>query len=202
MKLFMTPRSPFVRKVRVTMIETGLDKSIEEIPVNLEQPPPALAEHNPLGKVPALVRDDGMVLMDSPLICEYLDSLSVGQKLYPAGDARWVALRQLALADGVLEALTARRHEARRPEALRSADAMAKQRVKSDRGLAVLEREAEQLTGPLTIGQIAVGCLLGYLDFRFADEPWRSGHPRLARWFDEFVKRPSMQRTMPPAGGH
>lgn len=202
MKLFMTPRSPFVRKVRVTMIETGLDKSIEEIQVNLEQPPAELAEHNPLGKVPALVRNDGLVLMDSPLICEYLDSLSTGHKLYPAGDARWVALRQLALADGVLEALTARRHEARRPEGLRSADAMAKQRVKSNRGLAVLEREAEQLTGPLTIGQIAVGCLLGYLDFRFADEPWRVGHPRLARWFDEFVKRPSMQRTMPPAGGH
>ena len=203
MKLFFTPRSPFVRKVRVTLIELGLDKQVEYSQVDLEHAPSELAERNPLGKVPTLVLDDGSSLFDSPLVCEYLDSLSAGSKLYPAsGEARWTAMRQLALSDGTLEALTLRRHEARRPEAERSNDSMAKQRLKSDRGLAALERDAAQLEGPLTIGQIAVACCLGYLDFRFAPEPWREGHPQLARFYEDFSKRPSMQQTAPPSGGH
>jgi glutathione S-transferase len=202
MKLLYTPRSPYVRKVRVTLIETGLHKSIEFVEVNLEHPIPELARRNPLGKVPTLVRDDGVALFDSPVVCEYLDSLHKGPKLYPTNEARWVALRQLALADGILDALTSRRHEARRPDGERSADYMKKQQEKSDRGLAELEREADRLAGPITIGQIAAGCCLGYLDFRFAKEPWRAGHPNLARWFEEFAKRPSMVETMPPSGGH
>jgi glutathione S-transferase len=202
MKLIGTPRSPFVRKARVTMIETGLDKSIEFVPVDLENPIPELAKRNPLGKVPTLVLDNGMSLFDSPVVCEYLDSLSKKHKLYPTGEARWLALRQLALADGILDALTSRRHEARRPEGERSANYMENQKTKSDRGLAEFERDAEGLKGGITIGHIAIGCCLGYLDFRFAKEPWREGHPRLARWFDDFAKRPSMMETMPPSGGH
>jgi len=203
MKLYFTPRSPFVRKVRMTLIETGLDKSVEFIQVDLEHPLPELLKLNPLGKVPTLVRDDGTALFDSPLVCEYLDSLHAGHKLHPpAGEARWATLRRAALCDGVLEALSARRHEARRPEGQRSADAIAKQREKSDRGLATLEREADQLAGPVTIGHIATACVLGYLDFRFAPEPWRASHPKLAHWYEGFSKRPSMQQTMPPAGGH
>lgn len=202
MKLFFTPRSPFVRKVRVTLIETGLSKAVEFVQVDLENPPAELSRHNPLGKVPTLIRDDGTALFDSPLVCEYLDSLNKGTKLYPAGDGRWVALRQLALSDGILDALQARRHEARRPDSERSADYMQKQKVKSDRGLTLLEQETERLAGPVNIGHIAVGCCLGYLDFRFANEPWRSSHPKLARWFEEFSKRPSMVETTPPAGGH
>jgi len=202
MKLFFTPRSPYVRKVRVTLIETGLSKSIEFIQVDLENPLPELARQNPLGKVPTLIRDDGMALFDSPVVCEYLDSLNKGPKLYPSGEARWAALHQLALADGILDALTTRRHEARRPDGERSSDYMQRQKVKSDRGLAALEREANRLVGPITIGHIAVGCCLGYLDFRFAKEPWRSDHPRLAGWFEEFAKRPSMVETTPPSGGH
>lgn len=202
MKLLFTPRSPFVRKVRVVLIETGLHKSIEFIEVNLEKPLPELGRQNPLGKVPTLVRDDGISLFDSPIICEYLDSLHGGPKLYPTGDARWIALRHLALADGILDALTGRRHEARRPDGERSAEYMAKQKGKSDQGLAVLEGETDRLAGPITIGQITVGCCLGYLDFRFANEPWRAGHPKLARWFEAFAKRSSMVETTPPAGGH
>jgi glutathione S-transferase len=202
MKLFFTPRSPFVRKVRVTLIEKGLDKAVELVAVDLEHPLPDLALHNPLGKVPTLVRDDGLALFDSPVVCEYVDSLGSGPRLFPDGEARWRALRQLALADGILDALTARRHEGRRPDAQRSSDYMGKQKMKSDRGLAVLEREAQQLGGPVTIGHVAVGCCLGYLDFRFAQEPWRGTLPGLARWFEEFSERPSMKETVPPAGGH
>ena len=202
MKLFYTPRSPFVRKVRVVLIETGVISSVELIQVDLEHPIPELAQQNPLGKVPTLIRDDGMSLFDSPVVCEYLDSLHQGPKLYPSGEARWLALRQLALSDGVLDALTARRHEARRPEGERSESYMRKQKEKSDRGLAVLERDAERLSGPINIGQIAVGCCLGYLDFRFAKEPWRPEHPKLARWFEGFAARKSMVETTPPAGGH
>lgn len=203
MKLYFTPRSPFVRKVRVTLIETGLDKSVEFIQVDLEHPLPELVAHNPLAKVPTLVRDDGSALFDSPVVCEYLDSLHGGPKLHPpGGESRWIALRQAALCDGILEALSARRHEARRPEPQRSADTMTKLQGKSDRGLAVLEREADRLAGPVTIGHIATACCLGYLDFRFAPEPWRESHPKLARWYEGFLKRPSMQQTMPPAGGH
>jgi glutathione S-transferase len=202
MKLFFTPRSPFVRKVRVALIETGVNQSVEEIPVDLENPPPELARHNPLGKVPTLVRDDGLALFDSPVICEYVDSLSQKVRLYPAGEARWIALHQLALADGILDALTTRRHEARRPAGERSDKAMAKQKLKSDRGLATLAGEVPRLGGAVTIGQIAAACCLGYLDFRFPEEPWRGNAPELARWFEEFSKRPSMVATMPPSGGH
>ncbi|HZR04013.1 MAG TPA: glutathione S-transferase C-terminal domain-containing protein, partial [Burkholderiales bacterium] len=82
------------------------------------------------------------------------------------------------------------------------AEFMAKQEQKSTRGLSVLEHEAEHLIGPITIGQIAVGCCLGYLDFRFAGEPWRPTHPRLAEWFNSFSQRQSMVATNPPHGGH
>jgi glutathione S-transferase len=202
MKLLYTPRSPYVRKVRVVLIETGLHKSTELIAVDLENPVPLLGRENPLGKVPTLIRNDGMSLFDSPVICEYLDSLNTGPRLYPDGEAKWVALRHHALADGILDALTARRHEARRPENERSADYMRKQKAKSEKGISVLEQEVDRLAGPITIGQIAVGCCLGYLDFRFAKEPWRSECPRLATWFEEFAKRLSMVDTTPPAGGH
>jgi len=203
MKLYFTPRSPFVRKVRVTLIETGLDKLVESIQVDLEHPLPEFVALNPLGKVPTLMRNDGSPLFDSPVVCEYLDSLHTGDKLYPpGGDARWVALQQAALCDGVLDALSARRHELRRPEGQRSADVIDKQRIKSDRGLLALERDADRLSGPVTIGHIAAACCLGYLDFRFEPEPWRGTHPKLARWYETFSKRPSMQQTMPPAGGH
>jgi glutathione S-transferase len=202
MKLFFTPRSPFVRKVRVALIETGVDQSVEEIPVDLDHPIPDLARHNPLGKVPTLVRDDGMALFDSPVVCEYIDSLSREVRLYPSGEGRWIALRQLALADGILDAVTTRRHEARRPSGERSPSAMAKQKEKSDRGLAALAGEVPRLGGPITIGQIAVGCCLGYLDFRFAEEPWRGSAPELARWYEAFAQRPSMIATAPPSGGH
>jgi len=203
MELLYTPRSPYVRKVRVVLIELGLNDRIKFNQMDLEHPAPELSENNPLGKVPTLIVEDGYALFDSSVICEYLDSLHNNPKLFPSiGLARWTALRRHALANGILDALTSRRHETRRPEAERSASYMQKQKVKSDRGLAVLESEAKTLVKEVTIGEIAIGCCLGYLDFRFANEPWRQSCPELAKWFEVFSKRQSMIETMPPPGGH
>lgn len=202
MELYFTPRSPYVRKVRATLIELGLWDRVKFHQMDLENPAPELIERNPLGKVPTLVTDDGQVIFNSPVICEYLDSLA-GNKLFPAlGPARWTALRRMALSDGILEALQLRRQEASRPEGQQSAKVVAKQKGKSDRGLRTLESEADQLGSDITIGHVAIGCCLGYLDFRFKGEPWRDSHPKLAKWYEGFSARRSMTDTMPPEGGH
>ena len=172
--------------------------------MDLENPAPELAKNNPLGKVPTLVADDGAVYYDSPVICEYLAGQVEEPKLFPSnGPERWTAIRRMALADGILDALTARRHETiHRAKHEQSQSSMEKQKAKSDRGLAALEQEVDLLGSDVTIGHVAIACCLGYLDFRFAGEPWRQTHPKLAKWYEEFSKRPSITQTMPPAGGH
>ena len=203
MELLYTQRSPYVRKVRVCLIELGLHDQVKFNLMDLENPAPELAANNPLGKVPTLIADDGQAIFESSLICEYLDGLGAQPTLFPPlGPARWTALRRQALANGILDALTTRRHEARRPEAERSLSAMQKQKIKSDRGIASLEKEAPHFGDAVTIGEIAIACCLGYLDFRFPGEPWRPGAPRLAQWYEGFAKRRSMVETTPPPGGH
>ncbi len=199
MKLRYSTTSPYVRKVSVTALELGLDGRIERVPTNTMDPKSDHAADNPLGKVPALITDDGEKLYDSPVICEYLDSLHGGDPLFPAaGAARWRALRLQALADGILDAAILKMLETRRrPEALRWDGWIKLQNGKIGCALDQLEAEAEALAGPLTIGQIAVGCALGYLDFRFSDEPWRARHPALAAWYEGFSERPSMRQTEP-----
>ena len=199
MKLRYSTTSPYVRKVSVTALELGLDGHIERVPTNTMDPKSDHAADNPLGKVPALITDEGDKLYDSPVICEYLDSLHDGAPLFPpAGAARWRALRLQALADGILDAAILRMLETRRrPEALRWEGWIKLQGGKIARALDQLEGEAEALAGPLTIGQIAVGCALGYLDFRFPENAWRAARPALAAWYEGFSQRPSMQQTEP-----
>jgi glutathione S-transferase len=201
MKLRYAARSPFVRKVMVVAHEHGLVDRIEPVATTLSpvQGNQTLAQENPLMKVPSLVTDDGEVLFDSPVICEYLDAIGAGAKLFPpAAPARWRALRQQALADGILDAIILCAYEAsQRPEDKRWADWTDGQMRKAHQGLAAAERE--DLSGPLTIGPIAVGCMLGYLDLRFPSDGWRDRQPRLARWYESFQQRPSMQATKPPA---
>jgi glutathione S-transferase len=205
MKLRYTPTSPYVRKVTVTAHELGLDGRIERIPTDVWDPATDLGRENPLGKVPALTTDDGLVLYDSPVICEYLDSLHDGPRLHPAtAPERWIALRRAALGDGILDAGVARLLEGRRDEALRSAAWIDRQAGKVAAGLDALEAEAEDLAGALTIGPIAIAAALGFLDFRFSAEDWRPKRPALARWYETFAARPSMRATVPqepkPAG--
>jgi len=200
-KLRYSPASPYVRKVMVVALETGLEKRLEKQPIQVApiKPSPELAGENPLMKIPALTTDDGMVLYDSPVICEYLDSLHSGAKLFPAaGAARWTALRQQALGDGILDAALLARYESfLRPENLRWQEWSDGQMAKVRQGLAAAEAELDQLSGPLTIGQVTIGCALGYLDFRYATEGWRDRHKKLAAWYQDFAKRPSMQQTVP-----
>jgi glutathione S-transferase len=200
MKLRHTPRSPFVRKVLVLAHEHGLADRIELVPTPLSpvQGNDSLALENPLMKVPSLVTDDGMVLFDSPVICEYLDNMATGAKLFPApGPARWAALRQQALGDGILDAIILCAYETQRPEDKRWSGWTEGQMRKAHQGLAAIERE--DLSGPCTIGQISIGCMFGYLDLRFPDDGWRQRHPQLARWYADFSELPAMKATQPPA---
>lgn len=198
MKLRYSPTSPYVRKVTVTALETGLDGRIERVPTNVWDPATDIARDNPLGKVPALFTDDGLLLFDSPVICEYLDSLHDGPKVIPpAGPARWEALRREAQADGVLDACVARLLESRRPEDQCSPSWTQRQTAVMARALNAFDAEVGALDGPLTIGHITLGCALGYMDLRFPDEGWRSTRPALSAWYETFAARPSMQATVP-----
>ena len=196
MKLRYAPTSPYVRKVVVCLQELGLDDRVECVATNVWDPTTDIGETNPLGKVPALTLDDGTVLVDSPLICEYVNELADGP-LLPGGPARWPVLRLQALADGILDAAILRLLEGRRPPELQSADWSARQKRAIDRALDVLEPEAAGWGDDLTLGQIAVGCALGYLDFRFGHEDWRPGRPNLEAWYNGFSARPSMQASIP-----
>jgi glutathione S-transferase len=199
MKLRYSPTSPYVRKVTVTAIEVGIDHRIERIPTNVHDPASDIGIDNPLGKVPALITDEGAVLYDSPVICEYLDGLATGRHVFPApGPARWLALRQQALADGILDAGVLRFLELRRPEPERSAAWIERQVTKMIRGLDALEAEAASFpVAEATIGHVTVGCLIGWLDFRVAEMDWRAGRRTLAQWYEGFAQRPSMLATVP-----
>jgi glutathione S-transferase len=201
MKLRYSPTSPYVRKVSVTAIELGLAVRIERIPTDTQDRNSGLAEHNPLGKLPALILEDGGLLYDSPVICEYLDSLHDGPKIFPAeGPERWTALRQQALGDGILDAAILRMIEtARRPEELRWQVWLDHQTKKVTRAVDQFEAEAADLEGPLTIGRITAGCALGYIDFRAPELEWRAGRPKLATWYEKFAQRPAMTETVPQA---
>lgn len=199
MKLYFSAASPYVRKVMVSAIETGLDKKIEQTPTTVVpvKPNADIARDNPLMKVPTLVTDGGEALFDSRVICEYLDSLHDGRKLIPAtGGDRWRVLRLQALGDGILDAGIITRYElAIRPQEKQWSDWIAGQGKKVTQGLDLAENET--LSGPLNLGQIAIACALGWLEFRKPFGDIRPGRPKLFKWYDEFAKRPSMQATVP-----
>ncbi len=199
MKLHYNPASPYVRKVRVLAIETGLMGQIDLAPVTITPvgPDRDLCADNPIGKIPTLVRDDGSALFDSRVICEYLDGQHERGRVFPeGGEARWTALRRQALADGMLDAAVGTRYETfLRPESLRWPEWVDAQMQKVRRGLDQLEDES--LGEAVDIGAISVACALGYLDFRYPQEGWRASRPKLAAWFEKFSARASMIETRP-----
>lgn len=188
--------SPFVRKVRVLLAEAG----ITDVPYEIVQSSPMGGEDrintaNPLGKIPALLRDGGPTVYDSRVITRFLDA-HYGAGLYP--EARlWEVLTLEATADGIMEAAVGIIYEARfRPEEFRYTPWTDGQWAKVARALDTIEAQwMSHLAGPLDMGQVAVGCALGYLDLRHGDKAWREGRPALAAWFDGFSARPSMQAT-------
>lgn len=193
MKLHDSAASPFVRKVVATALHHGI--KLERIPTNPHASTPELLADNPLSKVPALVTDDGMTLPDSPVICEYLDSLGGATKLFPTGDARWPALRLAALADGIMTAAVLRRGQSLMPVEEARMGTIARQKAAVFRTLDLLE--AEGLPATLHIGTLTLVCALGYLDFRFGDEDWRTGRPQLTSFFEAHMANPIFAETVP-----
>jgi glutathione S-transferase len=199
MKLYFSPTSPYVRKVRVVAIEKGLADRIELVPANPWPDPAAVSVANPLGKVPALVLDDGTTLYDSPVICEYLDSLVPARPLVPReGSARWQVLRRQALGDGILDAAVSIVLERRRPEAERSASAQERAAAAIRRSIAALPGELRPAEATFDLGQISLAVALGYLAFRLSDlELGTSAQPVHAFWA-AIRTRPSLTATQPP----
>jgi glutathione S-transferase len=199
MKLHWSPRSPFVRKVMIVAHERGLVDRITCVRTvaATSKPHPELMKDNPLSKIPTLVLDDRTVLYDSPVICEYLDGLDGAPELFPrAGEARLTALRWQALGDGFLDMMVLARDE--RMRASPSDQHIASTAVRKAAVLDSLEREAEALTRTsFSIGHVAIGCALSYLDFRFGDEDWRKDRAHIANWHAAFSARPSVRATLP-----
>ncbi|MFA5664529.1 glutathione S-transferase family protein [Castellaniella sp.] len=201
MKIYHSVSSPFVRKVMIVAMELGVDQKIERLssavhPIRIDA---NVVGHNPLGQVPTLLTDDGTVLYDSRVICEYLDATFGQGQLVPADPARrWVALRDQALADGILNAGLLVRYELTvREPAMQHADWTAGQRRKIEDGVRLLEATHESWAGRFDIGTIAIACALAYLDFRFADMGWRAMAPNAAQWLDRISERPSLAATRP-----
>jgi glutathione S-transferase len=200
LKLYTNPASPFARKARVIAHELGL--KLEELNTN----PWDNAEFrriNPLGTIPALVLDDGSVLIDSPVICEYLNNIG-GGKFFPGmsifrqNSGRWKALGLQALADGIGDAGVALVVDRKLPPEKQNETAQARHSASIAAGLDALERT--KFSDPPTIGEIATGCTLGYLDFRLKTVlDWRATRPKLAEWYAKFSQFQSMLATAPPA---
>ncbi len=202
MKIFYAAASPFVRKCLVAADELGLRGRIELIPAAAHpvKRDVSVVTHNPLGKIPTLITDDGTVLYDSRVICDYLNALGSGQLIPRDGPARWDVLVLQSLADGIMDAAVLARYEtAARPESLRWSDWLDGQLAKVKSGLDSLEARAAAFGAKVDLGIIAVGCAVGYLDFRLASLGWRAKRPNTAAWFERFGARPSMVATRPPA---
>lgn len=202
MQLLYAPTSPFVRKVMACAHLCGIADQIKFLdsaahPIRRDA---RIAAHNPLAKVPTLILPDGQSLYDSRVICEYIAGLAGNDHLFPtAGPRRWRALTQQALGDGLLDAaLLARYETTARPPEIQWPDWRAAQLVKVNAALDDIEPQAASLAvQDPTIGEVTLGCALGYLDFRFPELDWRAGHPQAARWFEAFNQLPAMQATIP-----
>ena len=201
MKLYGSETSPYVRKLRILLRE-------KEVPCEfvIEGPADAagnVAALNPLGKVPVLLRDQGDVLFDSPMIAEYLDSLR-GEPLLPlAGESRWQVQRWHALGQGIMDAVVARMLELRKPADKQTPGFVSKQEGKIAAALKYAEASINGreylVDDQFSLADIALGVALGYVDFRYAHD-WRTGHPQLAQWLAEINRRASFAATLPLAG--
>lgn len=195
MKLYTNPASPFARKCRVIAHELGLKlEEVHTIPASS----PDLRRINPLGKIPALVLDDGSVLIDSPVICEYLNHVGGGKffpgmSLFRHSTGRWKALSLQALGDGLADAAVAWVVLGRENPVAEAARARQYEKILST--LAALEKIT--FAKDPTIGEISVACALGYIDFRLTELAWKPDHPNLSAWYAKFCDYPSMKQTQP-----
>ena len=197
MLLHWSPRSPFVRKVMIAAHECGLADWIQTIRTVVAAATPniELMKENPQSRLPTLRLADGTVVYDSPVICEYFDTLHGGAKLFPESfPERLVALRRQSLGDGMLDTMLMWRGEVLRPPAQQSIKHMQAWKLKTRVSVDMLEDEADALVAShFSIGHIALGVALGYIDFRFPELNWRDGHQKLAAWHKTFEARPSVK---------
>ncbi|KAF0174529.1 MAG: glutathione S-transferase domain-containing protein [Alphaproteobacteria bacterium] len=200
MKLLYSPTSPYARKVRITVIEKGLADRVEIVGVDVLGKPDTVRASNPLAKIPALVLDDGTSLFDSPVICEYLDTLAPTPVLLPKGAARWGVLRRQALADGVMDAAFNLVMERRRPEALRSEEWMARWTAAMSNAIAALDAELPAETPAFDLGWIAAIAAVDYVEFRLGDLGLLKATAKLAAWRALMADRPSVAASAPPKG--
>jgi glutathione S-transferase len=200
MKLHWAVASPFVRKVMVVAHETGTAGRLQliETSVSMSEANPTVQRANPLSKIPTLLLEDGTSLYDSRTICEYLDSLHERTKLFPQAPLRWDALRRHSLGDGLMDTLILWRQERLKPQERQTPAWLETYACKVEVTLRQLDEEADALgKRAFDIGHVALGCALGYIDFRFADLAWRFSAPRLAAWHATFEARASAIATHP-----
>jgi len=200
MKLYITTTSPFARMVRIVILEKGLDSRVEIIPAQTRTANSLYYQVNPSGRVPYLVRDDGVGLEESALICSYLDQID-GKPAFdlPQGEEAWEARRLEALARSMLDGLAVWLREIARPPNEQSPTVIRHETARASRMADLWENEIDHplMRGVLSLGQITLACALG-LEASNPDFFWRPGHPRLCAWSDRFAVRPSFAATSPP----
>jgi len=194
----MTGNSPYARKIRVAAIESGLGDEVEWVTLTREERAELVPAMNPLGKVPVAVLESGQVLLDSPVICAYVDSLNKGPKLIPeSGDERWAVLTLEALGDGLGEAVIGVSQEAQKPDDKRTQGVVDRQAGKANSGLAALDKQAGDFNEPPLMGEISVACALGYMEYRDVVPGWRETYPALSGWYANILKRQSFILSAP-----
>ena len=197
MKLLYSPTSPYARKVRIVAIEKGLADRVEIVGVDVLGKPDMVRGDNPLAKIPTLVRDDGAALFDSPVICEYLDTLAPTPKLIPEGAARFDVLMRQALADGAMDAAFNLVMERRRPEAQRSEEWTTRWTNAITGALTTLDAELPAAPA-FDLGWIAALAAGDYVEFRLADLGLAAKTPKLTAWRAQMAARASVGETAPP----
>ena len=202
MKLYVTPGSPYARMARIVVLEKGLGSRVETVVAKTRAADSPYYAINPSGRVPYLVRDDGVGMEESALICAYLDRLD-GKPAFdpPGGDEQWEARRLEALARSMLDGLSVWGREILRPENERSPGVIEHEAERARRMTDLWEREIEHppMRGALNMIQITLACALG-LEARNPGFRWRAGRPKLSQWFDRIAARPSFTATAPPGG--
>jgi glutathione S-transferase len=202
MKLSFSTASPFARKVRIAAIELGLIDRIEFVPATVVpgQPNEEYSKINPLKKLPALILDNGEVIVDSYVISEYLDDLAGGGKLIPSsGAAKWKVKSDHSLLQGMLDSMLLCRYEKMvRPEPQRWQAWADDHWNRAWNGMARFNEDTDMLARPLDISQIGLVCVLGYADFRFPDCGWRKAYPKLDAFHEKMLTRPSVKISVPP----
>jgi glutathione S-transferase len=204
MKLIFSQSSPFVRRVRIAAIELGLIDKIEFVTTTVAPGQPNdqyMHDVNPLKKIPALILDNGEVILDSYVIVEYLDELAGGGKLIPAsGPTRWQVKTDHSLLQGMLDSMLLCRYEKMvRPQGLQWQAWTDDHWNRAWQGMARFESQPEKLSRPLDMVQIGLVCVLGYADFRFADCGWRKAYPNLDAFHEKMLARPSVKISLPPS---